>query len=216
MYNNISDLKTFKKTFIESKVKTLAGFSLSNMRTCCSGLYDCKLNEVCGLGGCYLDKNKHGVLEIEMGNFIKLTGGITASYYEASFTSVPVRPLCPLPVTRVLPHPLCPSLPHVPGVPPQPYPCSRTQYPSWDTKPVIPHSSVPFSAFVTFIPTFFVPLTSVCMSYPKLNPQLKWKSSLYPSHLRAITSSSLRHRCHVCCSLEDLMVVLPFSPSFLT
>lgn len=104
----------------------------------------------------------------------------------------------------------------VPGVPLQPYPCSCTQYPSWDTKPMIQRSSVPFSTFVTFIPTFFVRLTSVCMSYPKLNPQLKWKSSLYPSGLRAITSYSLRHSCHVCCSLENLMVVLPFSPRFLT
>ena len=106
---------------------------------------------------------------------------------------------------------------HVPGVPLQPYPSSHTQYPSWDTKPMIPRSSVPFSTFVTFIPTFFVRLTSVCMSYPKLSQQLKWKSSLYPgSDLRAITSDSLRHRCHVCCSLENLMVVFPFSPRFLT
>lgn len=104
----------------------------------------------------------------------------------------------------------------VSGVPLQPYPCSHTQYPSWDTKPMIPHSSVPLSTFVTFIPTFFVRLTSVCMSYPKLNPHLKWKSSLYPSGYRAITPYSLRYNYNFCCSLENFMVVLPFSPRFLT
>lgn len=64
-------------------------------------------------------------------------------------------------------------------------------------------------------PMFFVRLTSVCMSYPKLSLQLKWKSSLYPSDLSAITSFSLRHSCHVCCSLENLTIVLPFSPRLL-
>lgn len=83
-------------------------------------------------------------------------------------------------------------------------------------KAMIPGSSVPFSTFVTFITTFFVRLTSLCMSYPKLSPHLKWKSSLYPSDLRAITSYSWGHSRHVCCSLENLMVVLPFSPWFLT
>lgn len=102
----------------------------------------------------------------------------------------------------------------VPRVPLQPYLCSHTQYPSWDTKLMIPHSSAPFSKFVTFISTFFVRLTSVCMTYPKLNPQSKWKSSLFSSGLRAIASYSLVHSCHFCCSLDNLMVVLNFSPWF--
>lgn len=74
----------------------------------------------------------------------------------------------------------------VSGVLLQPYLCRHTQYPSWDTKPMIRHSSVPLSTFVTFISTFFVRLTSVCMSYPKLNPHLKWKSCLCPNGYKAL------------------------------
>lgn len=53
------------------------------------------------------------------------------------------------------------------------YPCSQTQYPSWDTEPMTPRSSVPFSAFVTFIPVLFVRFTSVCMTYPKSSPTIE-------------------------------------------
>lgn len=131
---------------------------------------------------------------------------------------VPLRPLCPLPVTRVLPS--IPLALHfgVPGVPLQrPYPHQpHTQYPSRDTKPKIPHFPVPpFSTFVTFIPALFVCLTSVCMSYPKFNPQLKWKSCRYPGCLRAITSDSLRHSCHFgCSSVEPYGCVALFTKGF--
>lgn len=57
-------------------------------------------------------------------------------------------------------------------------------------------------------------LFSVCISYSKLNPQLKWKSSQHPSGLRAITSCSWRCSCHFCCSSENLITVLPFSLRF--
>lgn len=132
-----------------------------------------------------------------------------ASFSPSHFVS-PVPPACHM----------CPLTSSVPFTFPSqgsscnliPYSC--TQYPSWDTKPMITCCSVLFFTFVTFIPALFVRLTSVCMSYPKLSLQLKWKSSLYPRDFRAIISDSYRHSCHVGCFLQNLMVALPFSPGF--
>lgn len=74
-------------------------------------------------------------------------------------------------------------------------------------------TSLFFSLHLSLLfPMLFVPITSVCISYSKLNPQLRWKSFQHPSGLRAITSSSWRRSCHFCCSSENLMVLLPFSP----
>lgn len=79
----------------------------------------------------------------------------------------------------------------VPGVPLQPSSSSFTQYPSWKTKPAWYQTSLFFSPHLSLLlPTLFVLLASVCISYSKLNPQLKWKSSQHPSGFRAITSCS--------------------------
>lgn len=118
--------------------------------------------------------------------------------------------LCVLCLSSVLAPPRCPS--HAS----QESPCYLIQAAPHNTLhgTQTPQYCVPISAFVTFISIFFVRLTSVRSSYPKLKPQLKWKSSSSPRGSGAITSYSLRHTCHFCWSLENLMVVLPFSPRF--
>lgn len=118
--------------------------------------------------------------------------------------------LCvPLSLTHVLLHPGCPS--HL--GPRGPFATFHKQLHTIpfmeDKASVIPDSSPHLSLL---LPTLFVLLASICITYSKLNPQLKWKSSQHPSGFRAITSCSWRCSCHFCCSSEILMVVLPFSP----
>lgn len=95
----------------ESKWKISVGCNLPSTRTCCS---DCKFNGVGGFGLLAGQKQAFwgmGICNEQLYQINRQTVPASQHYSMRHFTSVSVRPLCPLPVTCVLPHPWCPSLP---------------------------------------------------------------------------------------------------------